>query len=187
VSDGIQPIKATIAWTDPAGTPPAPSLNPADLMLVNDLDLRIIDEDGNEHFPWSLNPREGATARAVNDRDNFRDNVEQVIIEAPEARKYILRITHKGNLKNNLQPFSLTLSAGVSDGQDKTLYWIGGDGNWDSPDNWSLESNGNSAGLIPDTGTRVVIDQSGSSVTKVTLSEDTEVFRSEEHMSELQS
>ena len=176
VSDGIQPIKATIAWTDPAGSPPAPSLNPADLMLVNDLDLRIIDEDGNEHFPWSLNPREGATARAVNDRDNFRDNVEQVIIEAPEARKYILRISHKGNLKNNLQAFSLILSAGVSDGQDKTLYWIGGDGNWNSPDNWSLVSNGSSAGLIPDSGTRVVFDQAASSATKARLSADAEVF-----------
>ena len=176
VSDGIQPIKATIAWTDPAGSPPAPSLNPTDLMLVNDLDLRIIDEDGKEHFPWSLNPREGATARAVHDRDNFRDNVEQVFIAAPEAKKYTLRISHKGNLKNNLQAFSLVLSAGVSDGQDKTLYWIGGDGNWDSPDNWSLESNGSSAGLIPDGGTRVVFDQSASSATKASLSADAEVF-----------
>src|SRR5690606_32103504 len=176
ISDGIQPIKATIAWADPAGNPPAPSLNPQDLMLVNDLDLRIIDEDGNEHFPWSLNPREGATARAVNDRDNFRDNVEQVSIEAPEAKKYTLQISHKGNLENNLQAFSLVFSAGVSDGQDKTLYWIGGDGNWNSPDNWSLESNGSSAGLIPDSGTRVVFDQSTSSATKASLSADAEVF-----------
>lgn len=176
ISDGIQPIKATIAWADPAGNPPAPSLNPQDLMLVNDLDLRIIDEDGNEHFPWSLNPREGATARAVNDRDNFRDNVEQVSIEAPEAKKYTLQISHKGNLENNLQAFSLVFSAGVSDGQDKTLYWIGGDGNWNSPDNWSLESNGSSAGLIPDSGTRVVFDQSISSATKASLSADAEVF-----------
>src|SRR5690606_10943719 len=176
ISDGIQPIKATIAWTDPAGSPPAPSLNPQDLMLVNDLDLRIIDEDGNEHFPWSLNPRKGATARAVNDRDNFRDNVEQVSIEAPEAKKYTLQISHKGNLENNLQAFSLVFSAGVSDGQDKTLYWIGGDGNWNSPDNWSLESNGSSAGLIPDSGTRVVFDQSISSATKASLSADAEVF-----------
>jgi hypothetical protein len=176
ISDGIRPIKVTIAWTDPAGNPPAPSLNPADLMLVNDLDLRIIDEDGKEYFPWSLNPREGATSRAMNDRDNFRDNVEQVIIEAPEAKKYTLRISHKGNLKNNLQAFSLILSTGVSDGQDNTLYWIGGDGNWNSPDNWSLESNGISAGLVPDGGTRVVFDQSASSASQVALSADTEVF-----------
>lgn len=175
ISDGIQPIKATIAWTDPAGSPPAPSLNPTDLMLVNDLDLRIIDEDGKEHFPWSLNPREGATARAVNDRDNFRDNVEQVVIEAPEAKKYTLRVSHKGNLKNNLQAYSLILTAGVLDGQQQTLYWIGTDDQWQSPSNWSLESNGSSAGTIPDAGTRVVFDQPGSSG-KVTLSADVEVF-----------
>lgn len=176
IADGVQPIKATIAWTDPAGTPPAPSLNPRDLMLVNDLDLRIFDEDGKEHFPYTLDPREGATARAVNDRDNFRDNVEQVFIASPASKKYTLRVSHKGNLKNNLQSFSLILSAGISDGQDKTLYWIGRDGNWNSPNNWSLESNGSSAGLIPDAGTRVVFDQSVSSALNVNLEEDAEIF-----------
>lgn len=176
ISDGVRPIKATIVWTDPAGNPPAPALNPRDLMLVNDLDLRIVDEDGNQYFPWTLDPREGATARAVIDRDNFRDNVEQVLIEAPGAKKYTLRVSHKGNLKNNLQAFSLILTAGVSDGQDKTLYWIGQNGDWNSPDNWSLESNGSSAGLIPDAGTRVVFDQPVSSTTKTTLSADAEVF-----------
>ena len=176
VSDGIQPIRATIAWTDPAGNPPAPALNPGDLMLVNDLDLRIIDEDGRQYFPWTLDPREGATARAINDRDNFRDNIEQVVIEAPQSKKYTLRVSHKGSLKNNLQAFSLILSAGVSDGQDQTLYWIGGDGNWNSPDNWSLENNGSSSGLTPDAGTRVVFDQSSSSISTATLSADAEVF-----------
>lgn len=176
ISDGIQPIKATIAWTDPAGTPPAPAVNPRNLMLVNDLDLRIIDEDGVERFPWTLDYRDGATARAVNDRDNFRDNVEQVLIDRPEAKKYTLRITHKGNLQNNLQAFSLILSAGISDGQDKTLYWIGGEGNWNSPDNWSLTSNGPAAGTIPDAGTRVVFDPASSSASKITLSADAEVF-----------
>src|SRR5690554_5803192 len=58
ISDGLSPIKATIAWTDPAGTPPAPAVNPRDLMLVNDLDLRILDEDGVVYFPWTLDPGE---------------------------------------------------------------------------------------------------------------------------------
>ena len=35
-----EPLRATISWNDPAGTPPPPSLNPrTSLMLVNDLDL----------------------------------------------------------------------------------------------------------------------------------------------------
>jgi hypothetical protein len=40
-SDGLQPLEATICWTDVPGDPAPISLNPTDLMLVNDLDLRI--------------------------------------------------------------------------------------------------------------------------------------------------
>lgn len=176
ISDGVSPIKATISWTDPAGTPPAPSVNPQNLMLVNDLDIRIIDEDGESYFPWTLDPRQGSIARAVNDRDNYRDNVEQIVINAPQSKKYKVTISHKGTLKNNLQAFSLILNAGMSDGQDKTLYWIGGEGDWNSSNNWSLESNGASAGAIPDRGTRVVFDQAASSLSKVTLSDNAQAF-----------
>src|SRR5262249_42232268 len=41
-SRGDQPLKATICWTDPPGTPPARSLNPTASMLVNDLDVRLV-------------------------------------------------------------------------------------------------------------------------------------------------
>jgi hypothetical protein len=34
-------VTATLVWADPPGTPAAPALDPPDLMLVNDLDLRI--------------------------------------------------------------------------------------------------------------------------------------------------
>jgi len=36
---GGEPIKVTICWTDTPGTPPANSLDPANVMLVNDLDF----------------------------------------------------------------------------------------------------------------------------------------------------
>lgn len=176
ISDGLSPIKATLAWTDPAGTSPSPSLNPANLMLVNDLDLRIIDEDGQVFYPWTLDPDLGSAARAANDADNFRDNVEQILVNTTEAKRYTVRISHKGSLRNNLQAFSLVFNAGVSDGQDKTLYWIGGDGDWNSPTNWSLESNGPSAGVVPDAGTRVVFDDAVSGDSKVTVSDDSEAF-----------
>src|SRR5690554_581904 len=176
ISDGLSPIKVTIAWTDPAGVPPAPAVDPEDLMLVNDLDVRIIDEDGQVYFPWSLDPALGTAARAMNTEDNFRDNIEQVLINEPQAKRYTVRVSHKGTLKNNLQAFSLIFNAGVADGQEKTLYWIGGEGSWHSPQNWSLESNGPSAGMIPDGGTRVVFDQGGASPSQITLSEDAEVF-----------
>lgn len=175
ISNGIEPIKATIAWTDPAGTPPSPRLNPTDLMLVNDLDLRIIDENGTTYFPWSLNPFDGSTAIANNQNDNFRDNVEQIGINNPSPQRYTLRVTHKGTLTNGQQPFSLVFSAGVSDGQTSTLYWIGEDGNWDNPQNWSLNSDGQAANQIPDEGTRVVIDRTISQET-ISLSQNTDVF-----------
>jgi hypothetical protein len=41
VMAGEGPLRATLVWTDVPGTPPEPALNPPDLMLVNDLDMRI--------------------------------------------------------------------------------------------------------------------------------------------------
>ncbi|SHN26951.1 Por secretion system C-terminal sorting domain-containing protein [Cyclobacterium lianum] len=175
ISNGVDPIKTTIAWTDPAGTSPALSVNPTDLMLVNDLDLRIIDENGNTFFPWTLNPRDGSSAIASRNGDNFRDNVEQVSIENPNPQRYTVRVSHKGDLANSQQPYSLVFSAGVSDGQANTLYWIGTDGNWDNPNNWSENSSGPSANIIPDEGTRVVIDRPLAGQT-ISLSENTDVF-----------
>ncbi|MEX2513144.1 MAG: S8 family serine peptidase [Cyclobacteriaceae bacterium] len=175
ISNGLDPIKATIAWTDPAGTPPSPSINPINRMLVNDLDMRIIDENGNEFFPWSLNPGDGSSAIAANTADNFRDNVEQIYLESPLPQRYTIRISHKINLVNGLQPFSLLFSAGVSDGQQKTLYWIGQDGSWENPGNWSLSNNGPSANQIPDEGTRVVIDRAAEPE-DISLSQNSNVF-----------
>ena len=167
LSDGITPIKATIAWTDPAGTPAGSSLDPSNLMLVNDLDLRIFDEDGVEFYPWTLDPALGAAARGVQTADNFRDNVEQVLIASPQAKKYTIKVTHKGELTFGMQPFSLVFSAGVVDGAAETLYWIGGEaGDWSDPNKWSLTANGPSAGKIPSSGTRVVFDgQAGQNKT----------------------
>lgn len=175
ISNGIDPISATIAWTDPAGSPPAPSLNPTDLMLVNDLDMRIVDENGNTFFPWSLNPRQGSSAIAINTEDNFRDNVEKITINDPLPQRYVLRVSHKGNLRNNRQSFSLVVSAGVLDGQTNTLYWIGQDGNWNNPANWSQSNDGQSANQLPDEGTRVVIDRSAVDQ-NITLAQDTRIF-----------
>ncbi|MCC5936745.1 MAG: S8 family serine peptidase [Lunatimonas sp.] len=159
ISDGIEPVIATIAWTDPPGTSPAPSLNPRTPMLVNDLDMRIIGEDGTVFFPWSLNPNNGVSAVAARNTDNTRDNVEKIEIRTPISQRYTVRVTHKRNLQHGRQPFSLVLSAGVIDGQVNTLYWIGQNAGWNNPNNWSLSSNGPPAGLIPGEGTRVVIDR----------------------------
>jgi hypothetical protein len=106
-SNGTEPLRATIVWTDPAGTPPPASLNPPNIMLVNDLDIRITGPGGT-YLPWILdknNPSNPAT-----NGDNIRDNVEQVLIENPAAGSYTVQVSHKGTLSGASQAFSLVVS-----------------------------------------------------------------------------
>ncbi|MGH7951878.1 MAG: S8 family serine peptidase [Limisphaerales bacterium] len=112
-----QPFKATIAWTDPPGTPTTPMLNPTNHMLVNDLDLRVITPSGTTNSPWVLNPNQPANAATTG--DNNLDNVEQVSIPDPTSGTYQVRVTHKGNLVNDLdqtsyQNVSVILSGNVA-------------------------------------------------------------------------
>ena len=115
-SDGSSPLHATIAWTDPPGTPPDGSVpDPPALMLVNDLDIRIIDPDGATYHPWILDPANPEMAAAKG--DNFRDTVEQVVINPTVAGTYVVEISHKGTLDGDLpQPVSLVVSGNVESG-----------------------------------------------------------------------
>jgi hypothetical protein len=106
--DGSAPeLRATICWTDPPGTPPAPALNPPDRMLVNDLDLRVSKGD-TTYMPWVLDPADPASPATTG--DNIRDNVEQIVIPTPEAGVYVIKIDHKGSLRGSAQNFSLIVS-----------------------------------------------------------------------------
>lgn len=108
-SDGTEPIRVTIAWTDPAGSPVVPSLDPSDPMLVNDLDLRLIEVGTDSlHMPWVLdrdNPGNAATFG-----DNVVDVSEQVYIADPVAGDYVIRVSHKGILENDEQVYSIAIS-----------------------------------------------------------------------------
>jgi len=104
--------RVTIVWTDPAGTPTADSLDPPDLMLVNDLDLRLRHVDSNVTFrPWILNPANPAANATTG--DNTRDNVEQVDIASAPLGEYEIVVNHKGNLVGSPQQYSLVY-AGMS-------------------------------------------------------------------------
>ncbi|MCP4640732.1 MAG: S8 family serine peptidase, partial [bacterium] len=103
--NGSGPIRVTACWTDPPGTPPPPSLDPPDLMLVNDLDLRVIGPDLTQHEPYVQDPAD--PIQLPTRGDNFRDNVEMVDIEDPSPGVYTIRVTHKGTLTDALQDFSL--------------------------------------------------------------------------------
>jgi len=104
------PIKVTICWTDPAGTPPSPSLNPSTPMLVNDLDLRIEDQSANIFYPWQLD-KDNPSNAATNTGENNIDNVEMVYIESPTpGETYSIIVDHDGTLSGGSQAFSMIIS-----------------------------------------------------------------------------
>jgi hypothetical protein len=105
---GGEPLMVTIAWSDYPGTPPSAIVNPTNLMLVNDLDLRLISPSGTTNFPWVLDPANPSAPATKG--DNFRDNVEKVLIENPEAGEYTVMVTHKGELEQGHQFVSMVLS-----------------------------------------------------------------------------
>jgi hypothetical protein len=96
-SDGTEPLRVTVVWTDPEGTPPPTSLNPTNLMLVNDLDIRLEHIGSSTVYePYILDPTNPPAAATTG--DNFRDNVEMIHLAAPLTGAYELTITHKGSL-----------------------------------------------------------------------------------------
>ncbi len=131
---GNEALRATIVWTDVPGTPPPASLNPTDLMLVNDLDMRLTGLSSNTtYYPYILDPEDPATAATTG--DNFRDNVEMIHIAEPgQYESFELSISHKGTLTDGSQDFSLIISGNI----EATTRWTGTvSQSWDDPDNWS--------------------------------------------------
>ncbi len=112
-SDGTQPLRATICWTDPAGTPPTPSVDPTNIMLVNDIDLRIIG-GATTYNPWILDRNNPSAAATTG--NNIRDNVEQVHIASPSSGFYTIRVSHKGTLSGSSQIVSLVITGMVPTG-----------------------------------------------------------------------
>lgn len=110
-TNGTSPIKVTVVWTDPKGTPVSASLDPTDVMLVNDLDVRIT-QASNTYYPWKLNgsnPSNAATQAA----ENNVDNVEQVYIASPaNSTTYTITVDHDGTLSGG-QAFSMIISGDI--------------------------------------------------------------------------
>ena len=104
-----QPLRATIAWNDPAAFVTPAMLNDRTPKLVNDLDLRIFDAQAQAFEPYILNP--DVPALPATTGDNFRDNVEMVHLATPiPGGDYLLRIAHKGTLQGGSQKVSLIVS-----------------------------------------------------------------------------
>lgn len=150
-------ITATIVWADPAANPVSPALDPTNLMLVNDLDIRIVDSGTGIYYPWTLNP--SSPNAAATKGDNFRDNVEKIEFENPQARPYKLVVSNKGQLQGGSQAFSIIISYTSDNDNSLAYYWVGGSGAWSDPDHWSLTSGGASAGAVPTADDRVFFDE----------------------------
>jgi len=157
----IQPIAnkkitITLSWTDPEGNPVANALDPPDQMLINDLDIRLIDENGIITQPWILNPT--VPQAQATQGDNTRDNVEKIEFETPLQKKYTVLVRHKGQLKFGKQDYSLAISYSAFNSASKVFYWIGNSGSWNDAQNWSLTQGGGSASEIPGNNDMVIFD-----------------------------
>jgi subtilisin family serine protease len=91
-------LRVTIAWDDAPGTP---NVNP---VLVNDLDLRVIDPNGDTHYPWTLNPAAPDSPAVRTGRDGV-NNIEQVWIENPVPGGYTVEVVGFNVADGPSQPF----------------------------------------------------------------------------------
>ncbi len=161
-ASGTDPLRATLAWTDVPGTPPTLSLNPTDLMLVNDLDMRITQLGGSTYEPFILDPANPANNATTG--DNFRDNVEVVHIASPVADQlYEITINHKGSLSGGSQVYSLIVTGNkeveevyIAQSQDNASNysgtWVNGDNEGYGFDAWVMLSEGTGGSYIGNTG-----------------------------------
>ncbi|GEM_PF-538232 len=115
---GDIPLEVTIAWNDPAAdTQPNGVVDFDEPRLVNDLDLRIFDENGNEFLPSFI--RTFTFQHNTGVGDNNVDNIEKITVEAPEG-EYTIQVNHKGSLQNGSQDFAIVVT-GFGDGDFNIL------------------------------------------------------------------
>ncbi|EDP97048.1 S8 family serine peptidase [Kordia algicida OT-1] len=101
-SDGVNPLLASISWTDRAGTATT-ATNSSTAVLVNDLDIRVT-KGGTTYNPWRLT---GVTTNGKG--DNTVDPYERVDVSGASGT-YTITVTHKGSLVGGSQDFSLIVT-----------------------------------------------------------------------------
>lgn len=99
-------LKATLCWTDIAGSSRDNQLNSSTRALSHDLDLKII-KNSETFFPWKLdlNNLAGPAIKG----DNLVDNVEKVEVDNATGT-YTIQVTKKGFLSGGSQAYSLIVS-----------------------------------------------------------------------------
>ncbi|MBI5085071.1 MAG: S8 family serine peptidase [Acidobacteria bacterium] len=112
VPAGTKTLRVLIAWTD------APAVAGSTRTLVNDLDLSVTGPSGASLAPLTLDPANPAAPaqRAVNNRDN----VEQVVVQAPETGRWTIRVAGTA-ISTESQDYSVTWSFADSPAPPCTL------------------------------------------------------------------
>ncbi|RKR14678.1 putative secreted protein (Por secretion system target) [Maribacter vaceletii] len=131
---------ASVSWTDPASSfINRDIVNNSQAALVNDLDIRISQNSG-VYYPWKLSAANAT--QAAKKGDNKVDTFERINIDNASG-EYTITITHKGELTNASQNFSLIVS-GVAVTECSVI----------APSNLKIEANEDKASLhwdaIPD-------------------------------------
>lgn len=107
VAPGTPQLKLTLAWDDPPGTP---NVVPS---LVNDLDLVVISPSQVQAWPWTLD-QFAPSAAAVRTQPDRRNNLEQVVVDSPEAGVWSVRIAGH-DVPQGPQVFSLCSSESIGE------------------------------------------------------------------------
>ena len=115
--DGVSPIRATLCWTDPAGT--AQSDNSRAPNLRHDLDLTITAPNGTVLQPYIMpfvgNWSDVAMDLVATTGKNNVDNVEQVYLASPtQAGTYTVTVSCDGALTTSSQVYALTVTGGAN-------------------------------------------------------------------------
>ena len=102
------PVRATLVWIDPPGSPNSLGLDDATPALQNDLDIRLINPNGQVSYPYRLD-RSNPLSQAKRDGPNRVDNVEVVDASAAPGKWEVEVVA--ANLKKGLsQRFALVVS-----------------------------------------------------------------------------
>lgn len=117
--DGVTPIRATLAWTDPAGAAQT-AADSRTANLVHDLDLRLTAPDGTTTTLPYVMPFVGTWTLASMTQNattgvNRVDNVEQVRVATPsQPGNYTLTVSLTGSLTTATQVYSLVVTGGTN-------------------------------------------------------------------------
>ena len=167
--NGSGPIRATLAWIDPAGSSQIAGTTDRSPRLVNNLNLRLTSAGGTVYQPYVMPYTIGSGGTPAFDNslfgaaavtgDNVTDNVEQVFISAPPAGTYTLTVTHAGSLQNNNpQKFSLAVTGMAQAGPFAPVISSVTPASGNGTDNFPLTVSG--SGFI--LGTDVILRRAGS-------------------------